>query len=35
MQMTTALNLAVAIWTILGVLFIAALDYRKQPPELN
>ena len=35
MQMTTALNLAVAIWTILGVLFIAVLDYRKQPPALN
>jgi hypothetical protein len=35
MQMTTALNLAVAIWTILGVLTLAAADYRKKLPELN
>lgn len=35
MQMTTALNLVVAIWTILGVLFIAVVDYRKEPPALN
>jgi hypothetical protein len=35
MQMTTALNLVVAIWTILGVLFIAVAEYRKQPSVLN
>ena len=35
MQMTTALSYAVSIWSILGALFIAALDYRKKLPKLN
>lgn len=35
MQMTTALNYMVTIWSILGVLFIAAADYRKKLTKLS
>ena len=35
MQMTTALNLAVSAWSIVGVLLIAAGEYRKRLPKLN
>jgi hypothetical protein len=33
--MTTVLNLAVTVWSILGVLFIAAADYRTKLAKLN
>jgi len=33
--MTTILNLVAAIWSVLGVLVIAVVDYRKKLPELN
>ena len=35
MQMTTALNYVVTVWSILGVFFIAAADYRTKLPKLN
>ncbi len=36
MQMTTALSYVVTIWSVLGVLFIAAADYgRKTLTKLN
>ncbi len=35
MQMTTALNYVVTIWSIVGVLFIAAADYGKKPSKLS
>ncbi len=35
MNMTTAFNLVVTVWSILGVLFIAVADYRTKTAKLN
>jgi hypothetical protein len=33
--MTNALNYVVSVWSILGMLVIAIMDYRKTLPKLN
>jgi hypothetical protein len=33
--MTNALNYVVSIWSILGMLVMATMDYRKRLPKLN
>jgi hypothetical protein len=34
-QITTALNFAVSVWSVMGVIFIALGDYRKKRAKLK